>query len=135
MIHKWNLPLTYEPKIQPVINKDCLQTTRAGQKFKLGDLIAFHGWSGRPYWSPWSFRTPYFELDYVNNIQIMQDGLMFESCTIPGVTYTIPWRMCGSWARWDGIVPPTGEEYGRVLLSMNKVPITGLPGQIIRWKP
>jgi hypothetical protein len=33
----------------------------------------------------------------------------------------------------DGIDPPTGQELGRVLTSMHKVPYEGLLAQIITW--
>ena len=134
-MRKYNSPLTYPPKIPKVLSGECTQTFRMKRRFKLGDLVSFHGWSGKPYRSPWSFRTKYFEIDYVNNIQIVPDGLMFDSCTNPGETYCIPWRMCGAWAHLDCIDPPTGEELGRVLLSMHKIPAEGSPAQIIRWIP
>ena len=61
---------------------------------------------------------------------------------INGLAYT-PITQIHEWNTWgctelakrDGIVPPTGEELGRVLLSMHKIPDAGLPAQIIRWDP
>jgi len=44
---KWNLPLTYGPKIAGVLDGTIRQTIRVGRKFSPGDLVSFHGWSGR----------------------------------------------------------------------------------------
>jgi len=44
---KWNLPLTYEPKIPGVIDGTIQQTIRVGRKFRVGDLVSFHGWEGQ----------------------------------------------------------------------------------------
>ena len=56
---KWNIPLTYEPKIEPVKRGDCTQTIRPGRKFAVGDLVRFYVWKGRPYWSKWETITGY----------------------------------------------------------------------------
>jgi hypothetical protein len=97
----------------------------------MGDLVSFHGWEGRPYRSKWSFRTPYWALILVEDISIYSNGI-----------YS-PWpdRFC-EWdtpemdalASLDGIDPPTGEELGRVLTSMHRIPDEGLSAQIITWE-
>ena len=59
------LPLTYEPKIPDVLSGKCTQTIRPISYTKpknKGDLVMFHGWEGKPYYSKWSFRTPYWEI-------------------------------------------------------------------------
>jgi len=59
------LPLTYEPKIPDVLEGKCTQTIRPISYTKpknKGDLVMFHGWSGKPYVSKWSFRTPYWKI-------------------------------------------------------------------------
>lgn len=59
------LPLTYEPKIPDVRSGKCTQTIRPISYTKpkqVNDLIMFHGWSGKPYRSKWSFRTPYWRI-------------------------------------------------------------------------
>ena len=54
------LPLTYDPKIQAVLEGRCRQTIRLGSRFAVGDEIMFprvggpavftvNGRSGRPY--------------------------------------------------------------------------------------
>ena len=65
MIRKHILPLTYKPKIQDVLDGKITQTIRPISYTKpknVGDLVMFHGWSGKPYGSKWSFRTSYWEI-------------------------------------------------------------------------
>ena len=130
------LPLTYAPKIQAVIDGTCTQTIRAGRKFRACDLVMFHGWSGVPYHSPWSFRTPYWVVNWVWDIEIWPKGIQWDS-SLGGKDWAF-WKndaLTQIIAEKDGIIPPTGEELGRVLLSMHKIPDAGLPAQIIRWDP
>ena len=51
---------TYEPKIEGVRRGEIRQTIRPKGKrpVEVGDRILFHGWTGRPYRSPWSWRLP-----------------------------------------------------------------------------
>ena len=59
------LPLTYEPKIPDVRSGKCTQTIRPisyTKPKKKGDLVMFHGWSGKPYRSKWGWRTPYWKI-------------------------------------------------------------------------
>jgi hypothetical protein len=123
---KWNLPLTYGPKIAGVCDGSIRQTIRVGRKFHVGDLVSFHGWSGRPYRSTWSFRTPYAALKAVIPITIRADGIEapreFRS-----------WGLLDEIARLDGIEPPTGEALCRVLSGMYKIPADGIEAQILRW--
>ncbi|MCK9593433.1 MAG: hypothetical protein M0Q91_15615 [Methanoregula sp.] len=130
-MRKHNLPLTYLPKIQPVIEGRCRQTIRAGRKFSMGDQVSFHGWSGKPYRSPWSFRTPYYTLIDVLDIWIWKSKFCFEKSGYPIRFEDNP--VSNNWAELDGIYPPTGEELGNVLNKFHKIGPFGLPGQIIRW--
>jgi len=131
MTRRWNLPLTYAPKIPAVLDGRCTQTIRAGRKFEIGDLVSFHGWEGKPYRSKWSFRTPYFTIELVENIQIFAGGIyslwldVFSPWDSPAIDAI---------AFLDGTDPPTGSELGRVLTRMHKFPDKGLPAQIIRWR-
>ena len=129
MTRKWILPLTYAPKIPAVLDGRCTQTIRPGRKFRARDLIMFHGWEGRPYHSKWSFRTPYWELHMAWPILILPDGFVSG-----GDLYKWPGQACTGLSERDGIDPPTGQELGRVLLSMHKIPPEGLEAQIIRWR-
>jgi len=123
---KWNLPLTYAPKIAGVCDGSIRQTIRVGRKFSPGDLVSFHGWSGRPYRSTWSFRTPYAALKAVIPITIYPGGI-----EAPGEIRS--WGLLDEIARLDGIEPPTGEALCRVLSGMHKIPFAGVGAQILRW--
>jgi hypothetical protein len=127
---KWNIPLTYEPKIAGVRDGTIRQTIRAGAKYRIGDLVSFHGWSGRPYRSPWSFRTEYYPLTTARNIRIVPGGIVF-----PGPLHEeyYAWRALDDLARRDGIEPPTGEALRDVLLGMHTVPADGVEAQVVRW--
>lgn len=124
------LSLTYEPKVIPVLTGKCHQTIRLGRQFKKGDLIMFHGWAGLPYRSPWSFRTPYYCIKEVVDIEITPD-CMIDLKTFAGMSWESP--EMDEIARLDGIDPPTGVELFRVLSRLNKIPDTGVAGQIIRF--
>ena len=66
------LPLTYEPKIPDVLSGKCTQTIRPisyTKAKKVNDLVMFHGWSGKPYRSKWSFRTPYWRITKVFDVR------------------------------------------------------------------
>lgn len=125
---KWVLPLTYAPKIPGVIGGTIRQTIRPGRKYAVGDWISFHGWSGVHYRSPWSFRTGYFLLFEVKDITIFRNGIRHGAETRPR-----SWSSYDDLAARDGIDPPTGEELGRLLRAMHRIPDEGLPAQIIRW--
>ena len=128
-MRKWNLPLTYEPKIQPVIDGYCRQTIRKGRKFHIGDWVRFYLWEGKPYRSKRKTITVYFELDTVQDIIISPHGFGFE------ISDAISWNhpIARLISKLDGIVPPTGEALRDVLMSKNKIPPFGIEGQIIRW--
>jgi len=133
---KWNLPLTYAPKIPKVLDGTCTQTIRIGRKFSIGDLVSFHGWEGKPYRSKWSFRTPYWELIWVGDITAYPTEFVYFP---PGPSY---WGQKYLWnslmgdriAYRDGIEPTMGDELGRLLNSMHKIDKFGKEMQIIRWR-
>lgn len=123
---KWNIPLTYAPKITGVLDGSIRQTIRTGRKFSVGDLVSFHGWEGTPYRSKWAARTAYAPLKDVIPITILPRGL-----TMPHEFR--PWHVLDEIARLDGIEPPTGAELYRVLSVLNPIPQSGVEAQIIRW--
>jgi len=129
---KWNIPLTYEPKIEPVRRGECRQTIRTGRKFKVGDLIRFYTWKGKPYRSKRETITEYMEIWGTADIIIhhwgIQNGLL-------GMEHErFLWEQCDMLAEKDGIVPPTGESLRDVLIQKNgKIPDKGIDMQIIRW--
>jgi hypothetical protein len=134
---RWNLPLTYEPKIEAVKVGTCTQTIRvigkAGPK-RVGDLISLHGYvNGRG--TPWTWRTPYMEIVVSDPIRVFNEGIRFDA-SWSNRTLIHPWNILGWIAREDGIVPPTGEALRDVLISKNgKIPPDGIEAQIIRWNP
>ena len=132
MTRKHILPLTYLPKIPAVLEGRCTQTIRTGREFQVGDLVMFHGWEGRPYRSKWDFRTPYWEIIVVHPCVILEDGI--DDLKFQGEIGFWYWDELNQLAELDGIDPPTGEELGRVLMSMHQIPERGLPAQIIRWR-
>ena len=137
---KWNLPLTYAPKIEAVRNGKCMQTIRVTGKIpkKVGDVVSFHGYqNGRG--TPWTWRTPYWEIIEVINIWIFHDGLLNQ--TVDDPNRPAPWlfkwegEICDHLAELDYINPPTGEALRDVLIGMNgKIPLEGVEAQVIRWR-
>ena len=134
-MRKWNLPLTYQPKIGPVIRGEITQTIRTGRKFSIGDLVRFYIWTFRPYRSPRITITDYAEIIYCNDITINHFGINSNIRQALGYGVVIPWDQLNNLAGLDGIVPPTGEELKRVLAEKNIIPANGVDAQIIRWKP
>lgn len=129
---KWNLPLTYEPKIEPVKNGTCTQTIRTGRKFKVGDLVRFYVWKGKPYRSKRKTITEYMPL-----VEVI--GVYIGNCTFgyvsAGCGYYWDSPFIDEIARKDGIVPATGKALRDILISKNgKIPAGGIEAQIIRWK-
>jgi len=128
---RWVLPLTYAPKIPGVIGGTIRQTIRPGRKYAVGDWVSFHGWSGVPYRSPWSFRTGYFLLCGVKDIFIHKHGIRHVTDGVAGPLRS--WSNYDDLAARDGIQPPTGQALGALFRSMHWIPEEGLPMQIIRW--
>ena len=122
-----NVPLAYDPKIRGVLDGTIRQTIRTGRRYMVGDKISFHGWKGRPYWSEWSFRTPYYELVEVILITLYPGGIEIGG-------NIKPWSQLDDLACLDGIDPPTGEALGEVLNAMYKIWDHGsIEAQILRW--
>jgi len=131
---KFWIPLTYAPKISGVLAGTIRQTIRMKRLYKTGDKIAFHGWAGVPYRSPWSFRTPYLLLREVVPILVFPEGI--SSMVSPGWSprqMFWPYHRLDNLAAQDGIVPATGAELGRVLTGYHKIPEAGVEAQILRW--
>lgn len=130
---KWNLPLTYAPKIEAVRNGTCTQTIRITGKIpkKVGDLISLHGYeNGRG--TPWTWRMPYKEITEVIPMFVFGTGVKLFLAN-QWVYYG--WHQMNWIATLDGIVPPTGEALRDVLVGMNgKIPEEGVEAQVIRWK-
>ena len=128
-LHKF-LPLTYEPKIPGVLDGSITQSIRIEKKlnFQVGDLIAFHGWEGRPYHSSWSFRTPYYPIVLAKPINIHED---FVYLPLSKRELYIGDPLLDRLAAKDGIEPATGKELLKVLHAMHGPGV--LHGKVLRW--
>jgi hypothetical protein len=124
------LPLTYQPKIPGVMDGSITQSIRIDTQLSVGDYIAFHGWEGRPYHSPWSFRTEYYRVRLAKPINIHADFVYLpEEKRQLKIGDPILDRL----AEKDGIEPATGEELLKVLHGMHGDGT--LYGKVLRWEP
>jgi hypothetical protein len=132
---KWNVPLTYEPKIEPVKQGTIRQTIRIGRKYSVGDLIRFYVWEGKPYRSKRHNITDYQVNQESLDIRIFPDGFVREHLMdCDGQIISWDTNDAQSLAVLDGIIPPTGEALREVLIAKNgKIPSEGIEAQIIRW--
>jgi hypothetical protein len=136
-MRKFNLPLTYEPKIQPVIDGTIRQTIRTGTKFSVGDLIRFYTWQGKPYRSKRTTITEYLPIKKILPLKLFPNGFYYD---IPE-DRTIAWRSSiygQALAELDGIVPPTGVHKGVALYYIlteknGQIPTEGIEAQAMRW--
>jgi len=126
---KWNLPLTYRPKIARVASGEIRQTIRPGLKYRVGDQVSFHGWEGRPYRSRWTGRTPYFRLNQIHPIKAYPAGVKSYSGDLLFWSNPLMDRL----AALDGIDPPTGQKLGWLFTTMYDLPDNGMDFQILRW--
>jgi hypothetical protein len=138
-MRKWCLPLTYQPKIEGVKDGTITQTIRKGNKFHAGDMVMFHGWAGRPYYSAWNWRTEYFTLLEIITAQFNNEGISHQvyeilqttRSVIPVNPRLVGWQYLDGLAIMDGIIPPTGLALKEILKKKNgKIEGTY---QIIRW--
>jgi hypothetical protein len=142
-MRKWRLPLTYQPKIEPVRKGECRQTIRVRNVNKktgkmapakqVGDLIMFFAWDDRPYWSKQIPLTEYEPLREVLDITILPCGILSECKELDCYSAWF-WDELDWLSRLDFISPPTGEELRDVLVGKNgKIPDQGVEAQILRW--
>ena len=128
--------LTYKPKIDAVLSGDCSQTIRTGRNVSVGDEILFHGWSGKPYRSTWSWRMRVVVTECID-IFISESGIdywanyRYSNCRY----LKCAWggHACKVFAEKDFIDPPTGEALRDVLFKLNGIPKEPVHAQIIRW--
>jgi hypothetical protein len=142
-MRKWRLPLTYQPKIEPVMKGECRQTIRVRNVNKktgkmapakqVGDPIMFFAWDGRPYWSMQIPLTGYSPLKEVLDITILPCGILSECKELDSYGAWF-WDELGWLACLDFISPPSGEALHDVLVGKNgKIPAEGIEAQILRW--
>ena len=131
---KWNLPLTYQPKIRPVIDGTCRQTIRIVNKGKhgevrknVGDLVRFYIWEGKPYRSKRKTITEYVPITEAVEIHIWNFGVSTANARFG-------WPELDNLAMYDGIIPPTGTALHDVLMEKNgRIPEEGVKAQVLRW--
>ena len=72
--------LTYAPKILRVLAGELTQTIRPRGRapVAVGDTILFHGWSGKPYRSPWSWRR-HTTVTAVQNVLVTRSGIALDA--------------------------------------------------------
>lgn len=132
---KHYLSITYPPKIKPVNDGWCTQTIRKGRKIKVGDVIEFHNWADKAYWSPWVNR---FDVIVTEAVPILIDDVFGIGSLYQPESNLIEWHS------WDGIYadilaerdyidPPVGGALKAVLFKLNEPPKEPEPYQIIRW--
>ncbi len=120
--------LTYAPKIEAVRSGQCKQTIRpVGRKeIRVGDVLILHGWEGRPYRSPWSWRME-VTVTRVDCVFITKEGWVWtDTCSY------VEWRELDAVAQKDGIDPPTGIAMGELFNSMYDL-TEGRVCNIIGW--
>jgi len=117
--------LSYGPKIDACLRGAVTQTIRRGRRHRVGDRILFHGWFGRPYRSPWSWRMD------VELVDVIPMDIIDGHPVIEGVAYSWDDARVHHIARLDGIDPPTGPALRDVLASMHS-PLDG-EYQILTW--
>jgi len=137
---KHYLAIIYQPKIPGIISGDIRCEIRVGRKdrYHVGDLVQFHGWEGRPYWSPWSWRTKFHKLIGVEEIWILPKKVKIWQEAVPedGTPEQwigISWEHLDRLAERDGIVPATGLELRKVLTVTSGLDPRGDCGQILEW--
>jgi hypothetical protein len=131
--------ITYKPKIEAVFDGRCTQTIRKGDKVRVGDIITFHEWAGKPYRSKWGRRIT-VEVIAIQNMVLDCCWLHFGCGPLYFGTAGWGTQDADRIAKLDFIDPPTGIEL-RELLSgrspnsphKNQKDWEGVY-QIIRWK-
>ena len=123
---------TYKPKIKAVQAGTCTQTIRLRgiDPVEIGDYILFHGWSGKPYKSEWSWRLK-VRVTEVWNVFMRTDGIIPPDWPPRLIAWTDPF--VNDIAKRDGIKPPTGEALFQLLNKMYKLEKSADAFQIIRW--
>jgi len=130
---------TYGPKIKAVLDGRCRQTIRKEKKTMVipGDRIIFHGWSGKPYYSKWSWRKTVEVVEvmivYLDENGIQPIGGQLKGFHLSGDVYSWDSELAAVLAKEDFIYPPTGQALKETLKKLNKK--GGWEGfyRVIRW--
>lgn len=125
--------MTYPPKIDAVRSGECRQTIRIGDKVREGDEILWHGWEGRPYRTPWSWRMRVTVTEAISILADYYDGVgVFDSKHDQWIWCAWDSAEINDLARRDFIDPPIGLALRDVLSGLNGE-MSGEVCQIIRW--
>lgn len=138
------LSMTYQPKIEGVRNGTIRQTIRIynpKRPFKVGDKLLIHGWEGRMYRSPWSWRMEEVvkeldRLDCDSDVWVLWDNydLKHEGFCSAVNPYECQHDVIDAIAKADGISPATGLELKNVLERYHgKFTDKPVRFQVIRW--
>lgn len=150
--------ITYEPKIEATKNGSIRNTWRIlnpKRPKKVRDTLLTHGWSGKPYRSPWNWRRSdeirqvvevEVQSEFVRLLRMESIGGIFgkpkdDISGIRGITYEMgahdySWdsKRMDYEAKLDGIQPPLGLELKRTLEGFHgRFEATPVHFQIIRW--
>jgi len=127
------LAITYQPKIEGVRNGTIRQTIRVfnpENPRELGDRIILHGWKGKPYRSPWSWRRE----GRIISIGLFQMSADCVRDTLGNMAFWGSSEQLKKMAEFDGIKPATGIELKHILESYHgKFTDKPVQMQVIRW--
>ena len=130
---KWVKSMTYPPKIDAVRSGECRQTIRKGDKVSVGDSILWHGWEGRPYRTPWSWRMRVTVTEAIPVLVDYNDGVgVFDTTYNLHRWYAWDCAQINDLAKRDCIDPPIGLALRDVLAGLNGR-MSGAEYQVIRW--
>ena len=130
---------TYAPKIKAVLDGRCRQTIRKEKKtMELpGDHIIFHGWSGKPYRSKWSWRKTVKVTEvlivYLDENGIQPIGGHLKGLYLTGDVYSWDSELAAVLAKEDFIDPPTGPALKETLKKLNQKGEWEGFYRVIRW--
>ena len=137
------IALTYEPKIAAVRQGTVRQTIRRVGKrvYKVGDKLVLHGWAGKPYRSPWNWRTEAFTLKEVFKIYFDCKDVAYKvhpELSVGAMANTRIASLMGcdtldDLAARDGIVPPSGLQLHKVLYEKNNKNYPLGDFWVLRW--
>lgn len=130
------LSMTYGPKIEGVRNGTIRQTIRKynpKRPFKIGDKLLIHGWSGKPYRSPWNWRME-AEVKELPSFEARNIGVNDTAPIAQMRFYAWDTPVMDRIAGYDGISPPTGLALKEVLEKFHgKFTDEPIEFQVVRW--
>jgi len=128
------MAMTYAPKVEGIKDGTIKQTIRVvnpNRPFQTHEKVIIHGWEGKPYRSPWSWRIETVIVEagefnaYASGVADVNDNFRFHTWNSPVMDRI---------ARLDGICPPTGMALKEVLEEFHgKFTDEPIRFQIIRW--